>query len=137
MKKYNLILLFVFATLFGACSRDTNATTNEINKETLRKKESENIDQLYNQILQMANSKSCTNASEWKITGYGEKPCGGFSGFIAYSNQIDTVIFFKKIAEHKTALINYYKKWGIMSDCALPVAPKEVICVNDKPVLVY
>jgi hypothetical protein len=53
------------------------------------------FDQLWAEINQLATSQNCTNASDWKFTPIGSKPCGGPMSYIAYSRKIDGKRFFR------------------------------------------
>ena len=95
------------------------------------------LDQLYSEIEKIANSVTCTNSTEWTFTSYGSKACGGPVGYIAYSKNIDTVLFLKKIEALRIAQQKYNEKWGIMSDCSIPQEPSGVACENGIAVLQY
>lgn len=92
---------------------------------------------LYNTIYNFSISVSCDDANNWAYTAYGAKACGGPQGYIAYSNQIDTDDFLKKVEAYTQAEKAYNIKWKINSTCDLPVQPKGVECQNGFPVLTY
>lgn len=92
---------------------------------------------LFDEIYSLSISISCNNSSDWSFTAYGTKACGGPQGYIAYSNQLNTVEFLQKVTEYTEAENQYNIKWGIVSTCdAIPV-PVDVECVNGYPVLKY
>ena len=127
--KNNIISIFLsFFLLFISCSDDEKLT---------QEQEAQNLEKMFSEITNLANSENCSNATEWTFTSYGNKACGGNLGFIAYSTKIDTEIFLRKIEEHRLAQKEFNKKWGIISDCSLPSEPKGIKCENGKPVFEY
>ncbi len=102
-----------------------------------QEKDHRDLMDLFNEISELANSVSCTNAGDWTFTAYGSKACGGAQGYIAYSNQIDTEVFLQKIEAYRVAEHEYNIKWSIASTCDLPQVPVSVECQNGYPVLNY
>ena len=102
-----------------------------------QEQEEQQLESLFDEIQEMANSKDCENASNWTYTAYGEKACGGPVGYIAYSTLIDTASFLDKVDEHRTAQQGFNEKWGIGSDCSVPEEPNDVICDEGDPAFVY
>lgn len=128
MRKLLFIAVSVFTVLLISCDAD---------QESTREQDLAYLNQLLSEIELLANSKDCTDATEWEFTGIGSKSCGGYTGFIAYHKDIDTELLFQKIEEHIEAQTIYNQKWGIASDCAITVEPTGVACENDKAVLTY
>lgn len=128
MKTLKFITLFLLAGICFSCSDDDGLT---------QENEAAALNELFFEIQNLASSKDCTDSSEWTFTSYGEKGCGGPVGYIAYSTEIDTVLFLEKIEEHRIAQQNFNKKWGIISDCSLPMEPEGVRCEDGRPVLEY
>ena len=128
MKKIKFIrIIFIFGVLLS-CND---------NNELTQVQEGQNLKQLFSEIENLATSRNCDDSAEWTFTSYGNKACGGYVGFIAYSMNIDTELFLKKIEEHRTAQSEFNEKWGIISDCSIPSQPSAVICENGNPVLEY
>lgn len=117
--------------LLGICLSCDN--DNELTQE----QEAENLSQLFAEIESLASMQDCTDPSIWNFTSYGHKACGGPVGFIAYSTTIDTVLFLEKIETHRAAQQDFNIKWGIFSDCSIPVQPSGLVCENGKPVFEY
>ncbi|MCF2874855.1 MULTISPECIES: hypothetical protein [unclassified Tenacibaculum] len=92
---------------------------------------------LFSEIETLARSVSCTDSNDWSFIGYGAKACGGFQGYIAYSNKIDVSTFLEKVAAYTKKEDEYNKKWNIVSNCSIPSKPSEVNCVNGFPVFKY
>lgn len=93
--------------------------------------------ELFNEISNLAYGESCINPLDWSFLGYGSKACGGPQGYIAYSKNIDTTEFLKKVEAYSKAENDYNVKFGIISDCALLPTPIGVECKNGYPNLVY
>lgn len=95
------------------------------------------IDELYEKIISISESKTCTNSSDWKFTAIGSKACGGPTGYIAYSNQINESEFLNLVNQFTELQENYNRQNNIGSDCAFVSPPAGIICENGKPVLLY
>lgn len=104
---------------------------------TEQEKDHQNLISLFNDIERLAYSVTCSNSTDWTFTNYGSKACGGPQGYIAYSNQIDTVEFLQKINDYTEKERLYNIKWGIISTCDIPKVPISVECNNSFPVLKY
>lgn len=92
---------------------------------------------LYAEIEALSKQEACEDASQWEYTAIGSKPCGGPSGYIAYSTQIDTEYFLSRVALYTTLHEEFNKKWGINSDCAVEPVPIGVECVDGEARLIY
>ncbi len=97
----------------------------------------QNLMTLFDNIYTLSQSVSCTNPDDWSYTSYGAKACGGPQGYIAYSNQIDTLLFLQKIKAYRIAEEQYNIKWSIISTCDVPQQPTSVECQNGYPILKY
>ena len=75
--------------------------------------------------------ETCTDASEWRISPIGSKPCGGPSSYIAYPIKIENEILpkIKNVTQMQSA---FNQKYGIISDCAVVPAPSGIRCENGK-----
>lgn len=102
-----------------------------------QQKEHQKLMKMYDEIVRLSQSITCTNANDWKYTAYGAKACGGSQGFIAYSKQINTTDFLNKVAIYTQAEKDYNIKWGIVSTCDIPQEPTSIECKNGFPVLKY
>lgn len=128
MKKLKFIGIFIITGLCFSCNKGDEMT---------QEQETQNLNQMFSEIEILASSENCDDSSDWTFINYGSKACGGPIGFIAYSINIDTELFLKKIEEHTVAQQGFNEKWGIISDCSVPSQPNEVICKNGSPVLEY
>lgn len=95
------------------------------------------LETMYKQLVVLSESTTCTNASDWSFTAVGNKPCGGPSGYIAYSTQIDTMDFLAKVDAYTVAHRQYNMDNGIVSNCAVEPPPIGINCKEEKPVLIY
>jgi len=97
------------------------------------------LEELLNEIKEIAESVVCENADEWKFTKLGHKAgCWGPTEYIAYSENIDEAEFLKKVSTYTKAENDFTTKWGIVSECDnLKPDPKSIVCVDGKAVLKY
>lgn len=91
---------------------------------------------LEEQLLRLAESIPCTNASEWRLTPMGRKACGGPMRFIAYHQSIEKD--FLALERRFTELQEQYNIQNkVVSDCMLVAPPTGMRCEKNKPVLTY
>jgi len=88
------------------------------------------------EIIRLAESVPCTNASEWKFTPMGSKACGGPARYIAYHQSVERE--FLDLVERFTPLQKAYnEKNNVLSDCMLVGPPRTIQCEANKAILVY
>ena len=97
--------------------------------------EHRNLMDLFSEIQNLSLSVSCTDATNWLFVAYGEKACGGPQGYIAYSKNIDTVLFLDKVESYTQAEKDFNQKWAVVSDCSYVTAPDYVGCKNGIAIL--
>ncbi|MBA4302564.1 hypothetical protein SAMN03080617_02148 [Algoriphagus alkaliphilus] len=97
--------------------------------------ELEEIQELYNEIVALSESVSCTNSAEWKLTPMGSKACGGPTRYIAYHQSVESR-FLGLVTQYTELQAEYNKKNNIPSDCAVVVEPRGIVCENGKPVFI-
>ncbi len=88
------------------------------------------------EIIRLAESVPCTNASEWKFTPMGNKACGGPARYIAYHQSIERN-FLDLVERFTTLQKTYNEQNNVLSDCMVVAPPRTVQCEGNKPVLVY
>lgn len=144
MKKQSIKILLLAAILTGSimsCTSENISTdctpTSAITDKASKDEDNVILTQLFKEIESLSKSKTCDNAGQWLFTPIGEKACGGPSGYIAYSSQIDVACFLKKVQHYTAQTKKYNTKHGIMSDCSIISSPKSVSCESGKPILVY
>jgi hypothetical protein len=88
------------------------------------------------EIIRLAESVPCTNASEWKFTPMGSKACGGPSRYIAYHQSVERELL--DLVERFTSLQKTYNETNnVLSDCLLVGPPRTIQCEANKAILVY
>ena len=131
MKQLFIFSLSIIIAL-GSCKTEKVETP-----QLTQEQESELLQKQYENIVSISESEDCLNSNDWLFTAIGNKACGGPTGFIAYSQNIDTVNFLNLVEDYTLAQKDYNQKWGIMSDCSVPPSPSSVKCENGFPVLIY
>lgn len=143
----NLLFLAAIATISFSCKSTINPDNlpkplPERPKENsdngnLTQQEAQEMENLKSEILTLANSVECNNATDWKSVGLGAKACGGPVEYIAYSNKIDEKTFLGKVEIYNQKSTEYNKKYNLMSDCMLVMQPENIVCENGKLVFKY
>ena len=87
------------------------------------------------EIIRLAESVPCTNASEWKFTPMGSKACGGPMRYIAYHQSVERE-FLDLVDRFTVQQKAFNQRNNVVSDCMLAVTPRTVSCEGGKPVLV-
>ena len=97
----------------------------------------ESLEELLSEIQGLSLSVVCEDASEWRYTALGSKPCGGPTLYIAYSSKIDTVAFLNKVKDYTEMQRKFNLETGALSDCAITEEPDDVNCIDGEPVFSY
>ncbi len=118
--KYFYLLLVVSFSLFYGCEGKMNSQEEDFQE----------LIEWYDSILVMAQNENCTDAANWGITAIGAKACGGPTGYIAYSLNIDIENFLNEVADYTAAQNAFNIKWGSTSDCMVPLMPTGIDCIN-------
>ena len=126
--RFTLLILTIILIFSTACDKE-----NELTKE----EELQIMNEMYEEIQVISNSKPCNNSENWTFTAIRTKACGGPSSYIAYSLNIDTASFLKKVKEYTIYEDNFNKKWSVFSDCSITPIPIGVECRNGKAYLYY
>ena len=88
------------------------------------------------EIIRLAESVPCTNASEWKFTPMGSKACGGPARYLAYHQSVERELL-DLVERFTTAQKAYNETNNVLSDCLLVGPPRTIQCEANKAVLVY
>jgi hypothetical protein len=111
MNRRSLLLLVL---LLPAC--DNNPAT-----------EAEDFDELAKmgeEIELIVADTECSGVEDCRYIGIGSKPCGGNWRFLVYSaTATDTVALRVHVEAYNRREDQLNRKWGRMSDCAVPPAP--------------
>lgn len=144
MKLKSLVLLALLTIIASCNTNDENSLTPQDGaSKTFAKgkgnqqKEQRMLAELLQEITDMANSVTCTDASQWAFTPVGAKACGGPTHYLAYSLTIDVDYFLYLVETYKQEQQAYNIKWGITSDCMMVMPPSSVSCNNGDAVLNY
>ena len=95
------------------------------------------LDELYQEIISLAESKECSNAEDWDFVALGSKPCGGPWEYIAYSKKINVEDFLDKVAHYNELQREDNIRNNRFSNCMYVGPPSDVVCEAGKAVLVY
>ena len=93
----------------------------------------ERLNKLKSEIEQLI-STPCDDASKWRISPFGAKPCGGPASYIAYPIDLENEVI-PKITKYNSLASEYNKQKGLMSDCAIVPPPSGIKCENGKALL--
>jgi len=126
--KNTILLLAGFLLISSSCSVDDAA---------LKMQAQQQLDVLYQALINMAGSVPCTNSQNWAFTAVGAKACGGPIGYLAYPLSIDTTNFLNKVAHFTAEQEKFNIKWQVFSDCMIVQPPTGVECVDNKPTFIY
>lgn len=108
------------------------ATVTERDTDTIIS--SESIAGIKNKIESLINGVTCDDASKWRMSPFGAKPCGGPASYIAYPKELESQLL-PLITEYNQKSALYNKQNGLTSDCSLVPPPASIICENGKAVL--
>lgn len=137
----HFIFLSIIITIIGCNKSDSTVanTTDSTTKtdSTTFEQDIKQLDSLLVNISKLTYSTKCTDSTNWKVTAVGAKACGGPSGYVAYSTNIDTAIFLNLVKEYTVFNESLNKKWGLISDCSIARKPSKLTCKNDSIKLVY
>jgi hypothetical protein len=121
------IAIFLIALLVVSCELATTEPILVTSEELLSAQA---------EIIRLAESVPCTNASEWKFTPMGSKACGGPARYIAYHQSVERELL--DLVERFNSLQKAYnEKNNVISDCMLVGPPRTVQCEANKAILVY
>lgn len=121
--KYILTIALLFLIIFS-CSSDDEISKTDLDKQ-------------FQEILVLSKSEQCENSADWRVVGIGAKPCGGPTGFVAYSTAMDTVSFLELVEVYNANSRIYVEQQGLISNCMVTSPPAGIRCKNGEAVLVY
>ena len=94
------------------------------------------LQKIRSSIDSIAAQKICTDASQWRSTPLGAKPCGGPAEYVAYPKEFESAVL-KLATEYTTLNVRYNRQNMLQSDCKMNTPPLEIRCQGGKPVLIY
>lgn len=136
--KMKIFVLFLLLAVSFSCKINSNQVQNNDNPKpidhaTITDAEAKELSNIYKQIIDLANSEKCDgNLSTWKVIGIGSKPCGGPTGYIAYSPKIDAQSLINLVELYNEKGRDLNKKYNLKSDCMLVEPPMGLSCSNGK-----
>ncbi len=99
--------------------------------------QADDLEEQLKTLVALSESVACIDSNDWQFAGIGSKPCGGPTGYIAYSSAIDTADFLSRLTAYNEAVRAYNESNGGLSDCAFVSPPTRIECEDGKAVLVY
>lgn len=95
------------------------------------------LGELYEEIVSLAESEICTNPSDWDFVGLGSKPCGGPWEYIAYSKKINVKNFLEKVQQYNDLQREDNIRNNRFSNCLFVGPPSGITCEGGKAILIY
>lgn len=83
-------------------------------------------------IHALIESGNCNTGDQCRYMAYGKKACGGPSGYLIFSGNIDEVKLKKLVNDYTIAEDIYNKENQITSDCSIPNPPQKMKCDGGK-----
>ncbi len=94
------------------------------------------LQNLREEIDSLVGAHNCTDETEWRISPFGSKPCGGPSRYLAYHIDTEEEIL-PKISEFTKIQAEYNRRKQIFSDCAIEPQPTGLRCEGGEAILNY
>jgi len=113
-----LILLILVTIFFIGCARRTTGPI--VSNDTLEKRLAD--------IHSLIEEGTCNTGSQCQYIAYGKKACGGPSGYLIFSGNIDIDKLKKLVNEYTLAEDIYNKENQIKCDCSIPNPPQKMEC---------
>jgi hypothetical protein len=124
----NIIKTIALLAIVFSCTNNTEASKEEDLSE---------LTFLQEEIELFVDSGICAENSSCDYVAFGSKACGGPKAYLAFSTSIDVALLQQKVATYNALENSYNKKWGIISDCSVPIPPVDVTCIAGKCTAVY
>jgi hypothetical protein len=92
-------------------------------QEDEKKQEQSDLDELKYEILSLTDA-SCDTCTQCRSIAFGSKACGGPHSYLIYSmKNTDSTLLASKVAAYNKMERDFNNKWGVVSDCSLPLEP--------------
>jgi hypothetical protein len=117
----------LLAIVFG-CTNNTEFTKEEDLAE---------LNALQKEIELLVDSGVCSENSGCDYIAFGSKACGGPKAYLVFSTSINVELLEQKVETYNALENAFNQKWGIISDCSVPIPPVDVACVTGKCTAVY
>ena len=90
----------------------------------------DNINAMRAEIMALVGEAKADNVAQCRVVGFGSKPCGGPSSYIAVSvKDLDEQHIMALIGKYNAAVKAENERLGLMSNCA--VVPKPAVVLKD------
>lgn len=117
-----LIIILLAGVLFNGCGPRTTGPL--VTTSTLSQRLAD--------IHAFLETETCDPQTQCMYMAYGKKSCGGPSGYLLFSENIDVVKLKKMVDAYTIAEDVYNKENNIISDCSLPNPPQKMKCEGGK-----
>lgn len=120
MKSLN-VLFFVLSSVISCETPEENM---EKDRESLQLK----LDGIKTYIA----SANCAQDAQCEYIAYGNKACGGPSGYLVFSSNLNVEELEELIADYTQAEKEFNAKYNQISDCAIVLPPENIECIEGK-----
>ena len=124
----NISKTIVLLTIVFGCT-----STTELGKED----DLAELNNLKEEIELLVNSGVCSENSDCDSIAFGSKACGGPKAYLAFSSSINVELLQQKVVTYNALETAFNQKWGIISDCSVPIPPVNVTCIAGKCTAIY
>ena len=124
--------IVLFTVVLFSCKKDPAIPVKGITDVSTLAEDRNFLSCLRKDIIDLADSKPCTDPSNWKTTGFSIKACGGYWDAIAYSKDINERAFLEKVSYFHAQQRLFNQKYGWVSDCSFVIPSSKVVCENGK-----
>ena len=107
------------------------------NTESSKEEDLAALNSLQEEIELLVDSGVCSENSDCDYIAFGSKACGGPKTYLVFSTSIDVELLQQKVATYNALDNAYNQKWGIASDCSVPIPPVDITCIAGKCTAVY
>jgi len=124
----NISKTIVLLTIVFGCT-----STTELGKED----DLAELNTLKEEIELLVDSGICSENSDCNYIAFGSKACGGPKAYLAFSSSINVELLQQKVVTYNALETAFNQKWGIISDCSVPIPPVNVTCIAGKCTAIY
>ena len=107
------------------------------NTESSKEEDLAELTVLQEEIELLVDSGVCSGNSDCDYIAFGSKACGGPKTYLVFSTSINVELLQQKVATYNALENDYNQKWGVASDCSIPIPPVNVTCIAGKCVGIY
>ncbi len=124
----NISKTIVLLTIVFGCTNNT-----ELGKE----EDLAVLTAMQEEIELLVDSGICSENSDCNYIAFGSKACGGPKAYLAFSSSINVELLQQKVVTYNALETAFNQKWGIISDCSVPIPPVNVTCIAGKCTAIY